>query len=52
MSKMKDLFIEISEKLEKQYPEFKEAADCGCKYCEDLANTYIEFEFLKMSNVL
>jgi len=52
MSKMGDLFIEISEKLEKQYPDFKDAADCGCNNCEDLTNTYIQVEFLKMSNVL
>ena len=51
MSKMGNLYLELSEKLEKTVPEFREALECGCNVCEDLAEVYLTIEFQKMSGI-
>ena len=47
MSKMGNLYLELSEKLEKTVPDFKDALECGCNSCENLVQVYISIEYLK-----
>lgn len=49
MSQMGNLYLELSEKLEKESPEFKEALECGCEVCEDSTNEAIEVAFEEYS---
>lgn len=52
MSKMGDLFIEISEKLEKESTDFADAIKCGCIKCDEMTIQAIDAEFKIMSNGL
>ena len=45
MSKMGNLYLELSEKLEKESPAFKEAWECGCEICEDQTIEAIEIAY-------
>ena len=49
MSKMGNLYLELSEKLEKESPEFKEALECGCEVCEDSTIEALKTEFEEYS---
>ena len=49
MSKMGNLYLELLEKLEKELPGFKEAAECGCKACDYFTIPAIQIEFEKYS---
>jgi len=49
MSKMGNLYLEISEKLDKELPGFKEAAECGCRACDYFTIPAIQIEFEKYS---
>jgi len=51
MSKMGNLYLELSEKLEKTVPEFKEALECGCNTCEEITQVYIDIELQKLNGV-
>ena len=51
MSKMGNLYLELSEKLEKTVPEFREALECGCIFCEKITEAYLTIEFQKMSKI-
>lgn len=51
MSKMGNLYLELSEKLEKTVPEFREALECGCNTCEGITEVYLTIEFQKMSGI-
>jgi len=46
---MGNLYLELSEKLEKELPGFKEAAECGCKACDYFTIPAIQIEFEKYS---
>jgi len=48
---MGNLYLEISEKLEKTVPEFKEALECGCNTCEEITQVYIDIELQKLNGV-
>jgi hypothetical protein len=48
---MGNLYLELSEKLEKTVPEFREALECGCNTCEDLTQVYITIEYQKIDGV-
>ena len=45
MSKMGNLYLELSEKLEKESPSFKQAWECGCEICEDQTIEAIEIAY-------
>jgi hypothetical protein len=45
MSRMGDLYIDISEKLEKKNKEFAAMIDCGCESCETQTIVMIDAEF-------
>jgi hypothetical protein len=47
MSKMGNLYLEISEGLEKELKGFAEALECGCSACEDFTIPAIQREFIK-----
>ena len=49
MSKMGNLFIELSEKLEKESPAYKEALECDCEVCEDIKIQAIQTAFEEYS---
>ena len=49
MSKMGNLYLEISEKLEKELPGFKQALECGCRACDYFTVPAIQIEFEKYS---
>ena len=49
MSKMGNLFLELSEKLEKESPAFKEALECDCEVCEDIKEQAIQTAFEEYS---
>lgn len=49
MSKMGNLYLEISEKLEKEYPAYKEALECDCEVCEDIKEQAIQTAFEEYS---
>jgi len=49
MSKMGNLFLELSEKLEKESSAFKEALECGCEVCEDQTYEDIQTAFEEYS---
>jgi len=49
MSKMGNLYLELSEKLEKESPAFKEALECGCEICEDQTIEAIQTAFEEYS---
>ena len=49
MSKMGNLYLELSEKLEKESPAFKEALECGCEICEDQTIEAIKTAFEEYS---
>jgi hypothetical protein len=46
---MGNLYLELSEKLEKESPEFKEALECGCEVCEDSTIEALKTEFEEYS---
>jgi hypothetical protein len=48
MSKMADLYIEISDQLSKQSKAFQAAADCMCDTCEQYTIKEIDAQFKKM----
>jgi len=48
---MGNLYLELSEKLEKTVPEFREALECGCNICEDITEVYLTIEFQKMNGI-
>lgn len=50
MSQMGNLYLEISEKLEKELPAFKEALECGCNICEETTLDLIQKELEKASS--
>jgi len=50
MSKMADLYINISNKLEKESKGFAAMVDCGCDSCEDQSIKAIERTFKSMSD--
>lgn len=49
MSKMGNLYLELSEKLEKESPAFKEALECGCEICEEQTIEAIKTAFEEYS---
>jgi len=49
MSKMADLHIEIAEYLGSKSPEFFQAWECGCFFCEQITIKQIDEEFKKQS---
>ena len=48
MSRMADLYIEISDQLSKQSKAFQAAADCMCDTCEQYTIKEIDAQFKKM----
>ena len=50
MSRMADLYIGISNKLEKESKGFAAMVDCGCDSCEQQSIKAIEGAFKLMSN--
>ena len=50
MSRMADLYIEISNKLEKESKGFAAMVDCGCDSCEDQSIKAIEGAFKSMTD--
>ena len=46
---MGNLFLELSEKLEKESPAFKQALECGCEVCEDETQDAIQIAFEEYS---
>ena len=48
MSRMADLYIEISDQLSKQSKAFQAAADCMCNTCEQYTINEIDAQFKKM----
>lgn len=50
MSRMADLYIDISNKLEKESKGFAAMVDCGCDSCEDQSIKAIERTFKSMSD--
>jgi len=50
MSRMADLYIDISNKLEKESKGFAAMVDCGCDSCEDQSIKAIEGAFKSMSD--
>jgi len=51
MSRMADLYIDISNKLEKESKGFAAMVDCGCDSCEDQSIKAIERTFKSMNDV-
>lgn len=49
MSRMADLYIEISDQLSKQSKAFQAAADCMCNTCEQYTINEIDAQFKKIS---
>ena len=50
MSRMADLYIGISNKLETESKGFAAMVDCGCDSCEDQSIKAIERKFKSMSD--
>ena len=50
MSRMADLHISISDKLEKESKGFAAMVDCGCESCEEKTHKAIDFAFRSMSD--
>ena len=50
MSRMADLYIDISNKLEKESKGFAAMVDCGCDSCEDQSVKAIESAFKSMTD--
>jgi len=50
MSRMADLYIDISNKLEKESKGFAAMVDCGCDSCEDQSIKAIEVAFKSMTD--
>ena len=50
MSRMADLYIDISNKLEKESKGFAAMVDCGCDSCEDQSIKAIEGAFKSMTD--
>ena len=50
MSRMADLYIDISNKLEKESKGFAAMVDCGCESCEEKTHKAIDSAFRSMSN--
>jgi len=50
MSRMADLHINISNKLEKESKGFAAMVDCGCNSCEEKTNKAIDSAFKSMSD--
>jgi len=50
MSRMADLYIDISNKLEKENKGFAAMVDCGCESCEGQTAKAIDQEFQSMSD--
>ena len=48
MSRMADLYIEISDQLTKQSKAFQAAEDCMCNTCEQYTINEIDAQFKKM----
>ena len=48
MSRMADLYIEISDQLSKQFKAFQAAADCMCDTCEQYTIKEIDAQFKKI----
>ena len=48
MSRMADLYIEISDQLSKQSTAFQAAEDCMCNSCEQYTIDEIDAHFKKM----
>jgi hypothetical protein len=51
MSRMADLHISISNKLEKESKGFAAMVDCGCDSCEENTHKAIQRTFKSMSDV-
>ena len=51
MSRMADLHISISNKLEKESKGFAAMLDCGCDSCEENTHKAIQRTFKSMSDV-
>ena len=49
MSRMADLYIDISAKLERESSEFADAIECGCMKCDEVTIQAIDAEFQIMS---
>ena len=50
MSRMADLYIDISNKLEKESKGFATMVDCGCESCEGQSIKAIEGAFKSMTD--
>jgi hypothetical protein len=50
MSRMADLHISISDKLEKESKGFAAMVDCGCESCEEKTHKAIDSAFRAMSD--
>ena len=50
MSRMADLYIGISNKLEKESKGFAAMVDCGCESCEEKTHKAIDSAFKSMSD--
>ena len=50
MSRMADLHISISNKLEKESKGFAAMVDCGCESCEEKTHKAIDSAFRSMSD--
>ena len=50
MSRMADLHISISNKLEKESKGFAAMVDCGCDSCEEQTHKAIDSAFKSMSD--
>jgi len=50
MSRMADLHISISNKLEKESKGFAAMVDCGCNSCEEKTHKAIDSAFKSMSD--
>jgi hypothetical protein len=50
MSRMADLHISISDKLEKENKGFAAMVDCGCESCEEKTHKAINSAFRSMSD--
>ena len=50
MSRMADLYIDISNKLEKESKGFAAMVDCGCESCEGQSIKAIEGAFKSMTD--
>jgi uncharacterized protein YukE len=51
MSKMADLYIEISDQLSKESKAFQAAEDCMCNSCEQYTIDEIDAQFKKMGQL-